>query len=616
MNTGDPTVSDFELTRHPPDSNPTAWNYGLQNINDYFAAEASWWTDVNEHGELKASHPQPQSNGQTGSGSGMDIGGGSDSVLQQQQQQHINHSIDTETNENGELVASHPQSQFNGQAGSGGGMDTGGGSGSVLQQQHIDHSIDFLPTFPSTEVLTAVVSTNQQSSPTALPDPVLISPSVIVSDTELPAAEKAEISKLSSSLVQSDFGGEHDSDVAMKDSSPPPFVPFEPFVRATTPLVVGREGAQTLPYGTDGTAARTPHSTQQHLPQVPMVPSNAPAQTLSTTPNMAATATIYGSSPYYRGRHTQSTDGAESLRRDMEQPNILPASTAAIPFPGLKTQETTSLAQETSEDDESAFTSAKITKKRKSTRKPQMTTETATASVQETADDDEETVTLAKMGSKRTRKAKSATETTTSLAEEAAEASDLSNITLAVPKRRNAARKSGPTAASSAQESAKVEESISAPTKVTKTRKPKAPVETQMFAVTTTSDNGTTTEKLAKGSELGFTSPAPKAVARSHKRKAQAIDPVHQGVAARSHKRKVQAIDPVQQGIALANKRGKPHKNYCSDREVRMLTGVEVKEDKEEGNKRKTRSSLKAGGEEEVGPDAGRAVRQRRQAKK
>jgi hypothetical protein len=202
-----------------------------------------------------------------------------------------------------------------------------------------------------------------------------------------------------------------------------------------------------------------------------------------------------------------------------------------------------------------------------------------------------------KMGSKRTGKAKSATETTTSLAEEAAEASDLSNITLAVPKRRNAARKSGPTAASSAQESAKVEESISAPAKVTKARKAKAPIETQMFAVTTTSDNGTTTEKLAKGSELGFTSPAPKAAARSHNRKAQ-------------------AIDPVQQGIALANKRGKPHKNYCSDRQVRMLTGVEVKEDKEEGNKRKTRSSLKAGGEEEVGPDAGRAVRQRRQAKK
>jgi hypothetical protein len=597
MNTGDPTVSDFELTRHPPDSNPTAWNYGLQNINDYFAAEASWWTDVNEHGELKASHPQPQSNGQTGSG--MDIGGGSDSVLQQQQQQqqqHINHSIDTGTNENGELVASHPQSQFNGQAGSGGGMDTGGGSGSVLQQQHIDHSIDFLPTFPSTEVLTAVVSTNQQSSPTALPDPVLISPSVIVSDTELPAAEKAEISKLSSSLVQSDFGGEHDSDVAMKDSSPPPFVPFEPFVRATTPLVVGREGAQTLPYGTDGTAARTPHSTQQHLPQVPMVPSNAPAQTLSTTPNMAATATIYGSSPYYRGRHTQSTDGAESLRRDMEQPNILPASTAAIPFPGLKTQEITSPAQETAEDDESVFTSTKFTKKRKSTRKPQMTTEIATASVKETADDDEENVTLAKMGSKRTGKAKSATETTTSLAEEAAEASDLSNITLAVPKKRTTSRKSGPTSAPSAQETAKVEEPASAPAKVTKVRKPKAPIETQMFAVTTTSNNDTTTEKLAKGSELGFTSPAPKA--------------------ARSHKRKVQAIDPVQQGVALANKRGKPHKNYCSDREVRMLTGVEVKEDKEEGNKRKTRSSLKAGGEEEVGPDAGKAVRQRRQAKK
>jgi hypothetical protein len=539
MDAGDLNESEWELMLLPPDSNPTAWKYGLQNIDDYFAVEASWWTDTNEHGELKTSHPQPQSNGQAGSGSGM---------------------------------------------------DSGGGSGSVLQQQHIDHSIDFLPTFPSSEVLAAVVSTNQQSSPTTLPDPVLISPSVIVSDTELPAAEKAEISKLSSSLVQSDFGGEHDSDVAMKDSSPPPSVPFVPFVRATTPLVVGREGAQTLPYGTDGTAARTPHSAQQLLPQVPMIPSNAPAHTLSTTPNMAATAALYSSSPYYRGRHTQSTDGAESLRRDMKQPNIFPSSTAAIPFPGLKTQETKSPAQETAEDDESAFTSAEPTKKRTNTRKTEVTTETATASVEETAEYDEETITLFKMGSKRTRK------TAASLAEEAAEASDLSNSTLAVPKKRTATRKSGPTTASSAQEPVKTNDLASAPAKVTKARKPKAPIETQLFAVTTTSENGTTTEKLAKGSELGFTSPAPKA--------------------ARSHKRKAQAIDPVQQGVALANKRGKPHKNYCSDREVRLLTGVEVKEDKEEGNKRKTRSSVKAGGETEVGPDAGKAVRQRRQAKK
>ena len=586
MDTGD--LNERELMLLPPDSNPAAWKYGLQNINDYFAVEASWWTDTNELGELKTSHPQPQSNGQAGSGSGTDTGGGSGSVLQQQQ--HIDHSIDTETNEHGELIASHPQPQPNGQSGSG--MDTVGGSGSVLQQQHIDHSIDFLPTIPSSEVLAAVVSTNQQSSPTALPGPVRLSPSVIVSDTELPAAEKAEISNLSSSLVQSDFGGEHDSDVAMKDSSPPPFVPFEPSVRATTPLVVGREGAQTLPYGTDGTAARTPHSAQQLLPQVPMIPSNAPAHALSTTPNMAATAALYSSSPYYRGRHTQSTDGAESLRRDMEQPNILPASTAAIPFPGLKTQETKSSAQETAEDDESSFTSAESTKKRANTRKTEVTTETATASVQETAENDEETITLVKMGSKRTRKTKPATEAATSLAEEAAEASGLSNITLAVPKKRTTTRKSGPTTETSAQEPAKASEPAS-----TKVRKPKAPIETQMFAVTTTSDNGTTTEKLAKGSELGFTSPAPKAAARSHKRKAQ-------------------AIDPVQQGVALANKRGKPHKNYCSDREVRLLTGVEVKEDKEEGSKRKTRSSVKAGGETEVGPDAGKAVRQRRQAKK
>jgi hypothetical protein len=586
MNPGDPiSESDFEMAAlYPPDSNQNAWNFGDHLLNDFYGPNGTFCAEVNNNGELITSSFQSQNNGQAGSGSGMDTAGGSDSVQQQQQQIH--------------------------------------------------HGIDFLPTFSAGEVLVAVVSTNSQSSMSVFPHPTLLhftsaSPSVVVSNTELPATEKAEISKFSSSLAQSDFGGEYDSDVAMEDSSPPPFV------RATSPLVVGREGAQTLPYGTDGTAARTPHSAQQPLPHVPMTFSNAPAQALGTTPNMAATAAFYGGSPYYRGRHTQSTPGAESLRRDMEQPNILPASTAAIPFLGLKTQDTTSPAQETAEHDESAITSAKITKKHKSTRKPRVATEAtpspaqettkeeesasapatvtkerkytrktevkteiATASMQETAaddDDDEETITLAKMGSKRanTRKAKLVTKATTSSAQEIAELSDLSNITLAVPKKRTATSKSDPTTAPSFQE-----KPASTPAKVTKARKPKAPIETQMFAVTTTSDNGTTTKKLAKGSELGFTSPVPK-------------------VAARSHKRKVQAVDPVQQGVAEANKRGKPHKNYCSGREVRLLTGVEVKEDKkEDGNKRKTRSSVKAGGETSEGPNAGKAVRQRREAKK
>jgi hypothetical protein len=599
MNPGDPiSESDFEMAAlYPPDSNQNAWNFGDHLLNDFYGPNGTFCAEVNN---------------------------------------------------NGELIASHIPSQNNGQAGGGSGMDTAGGSDNVQQQQQIHHGIDFLPTLSSGEVLVAVVSTNPQSSMSAFPHPTLLhftsaSPSVVVSNTELPAAEKAEISKLSSSLAQPDFGGEYDSDVAMEDSSPPHFV------HATTPLVVGREGAQTLPYGTDGTAARTPHSAQQPLPHVPMTFSNAPAQALGTTPNMAVTVAFYGGSPYYRGRHTQSTPGAESLRRDMEQPNILSASTAAIPFLGLETQDTTSPAQETAEDDESAITSAKITKKRKSTRKPrvateatpspaqettkeeepastpatvtkerkytrktEVSTEIATASTQETAadDDDEETITLAKMGSKRanTRKAKSATKTTTASAQEIAELSDLSNITLAVPKKRTATSKSGPTTAPSVQE-----KPASTPAKVTKARKPKAPIETQMFAVTTTSDNGTTTEKLAKGSELGFTSPVPKVAARSHKRKVPA-EPVQQDV--RSHKRKA-PVEPVEQGVTEANKRGKPHKNYCSGREVRLLTGVEVKEGKkEDGNKRKTRSSVKAGGEKSEGPNAGKAVRQRREAKK
>jgi hypothetical protein len=489
MNTGNLlSESDWELMINPPDTDQNAWNFGTNLIDEFFAPNAPFWA---------------------------------------------------ETNNNGELIAS--DFQFNGQAGSG--IDTAGGSDSVMQQ--IDHDIDFLPTRSSSEVLDAMVSTNKQSSPPAFPDPALMSPSVVVSDTELPAAEKAEIGKMTNSLPPLVFSGEHDSNVAMKDSSPPLFV------SATTPLVVGREGAQTLPYGTDGTAGRTPHSAQQLLPQLPMTPSNAPAQTLGATPNMAATAAHYSSSPYHRGRHTQSTGGAESLRCDMEQPNLLPATTAAIPFPGLKIQEATSPAQETTEDDESTVTLARLPKKRAHTRKPKLKAETNKCSVQETAEDGESAVTLAK-----------------------------------VPKKRASTRTSGPTTeatASSAQETAKENEPANTPLKGAKTRKPKAAIENQMFAVVTTSDNGTQNEKLAKGSELSFKSPAPK-------RKAQP-EPMHQELEASKKART---------------------KHGCSSREVRLLTGVEVKED----NKRRTRASVKAGGETDAGPDAGKAVRQRRQAKK
>jgi hypothetical protein len=339
MNTGDLlSEADWQFMLNPPDTDQNAWNYGTQLIDEFFAPDAPFWV---------------------------------------------------ETNSIGELIANDIQSPFNGQAGSGSGNDTGGGSRSVMQQT--GNGIDFLPTRAPSEVLDAVVSTNQQSSSHASPGPVLSSPSVVVSDTELPAAERAEISKMSSSI----FGGEHDSDVAMEDSSPPPFI------RATTPLVVGREGALTLPYGTDGTAARTPHRAQKSPPHVPMNASNAPAQTLRATPNMVSTAALYSSSPYYRGRHTQSTHGAESLRRDMEQQlNVFPDTTAAIPFVGLRTQDTTSPAQETAEEEEPAITPAKVTKKRASTRKPKLTTEATTSSVPETAEADESNITLAKVTNK------------------------------------------------------------------------------------------------------------------------------------------------------------------------------------------------------------------------
>ena len=457
MNTGDLlSESDWQYMVNPPDTDEKAWDYGTYLIDEFFAPDAPFWVEINNKGELIASDLQSQSNGQAGSG-----------------------------------------------------IDTGGGPGSVEQQQ-IDNGIDFLPQRASSEVLDAVVSTNQQSSSPASPDPALTSPSVVVRDTELPAAERAEISKMSSSLPPSVFGGEHDSDVAMKDSSPPPFV------RAPTPLIVGLEGAQTFPYGTDGTAGRTPPSAQQPLPHATMASSNAFGQTLRATPSMAATTALYSSSPYERGRHTQSTDGAKRLRGDMEQKlNVLPDTIAAIPFLGLKIEDTKSPAQEAAKEAEPASTVAKVTKKRANTRKSGPTTE--------------------------------ATE-------------------------------------SPAQETAKVDEHASTPAKVVKTRKPKAAIETQMFAVQTTSDNGTQVEKLAKGSELGFTSPAPKTT--------------------RAPKRKAEADGGLQ--------RKKPaFARACSAREVEMLKDVQ----KEVSKNRKTRSSGKVDSETEDGPNAGKAVQQRRQAK-
>ena len=494
MNTGDLlSESDWQYMVNPPDTDEKAWDYGTYLIDEFFAPDAPFWVEINNKGELIASDLQSQSNGQAGSG-----------------------------------------------------IDTGGGPGSVEQQQ-IDNGIDFLPQRASSEVLDAVVSTNQQSSSPASPDPALTSPSVVVRDTELPAAERAEISKMSSSLPPSVFGGEHDSDVAMKDSSPPPFV------RAPTPLIVGLEGAQTFPYGTDGTAGRTPPSAQQPLPHATMASSNAFGQTLRATPSMAATTALYSSSPYERGRHTQSTDGAKRLRGDMEQKlNVLPDTIAAIPFLGLKIEDTKSPAQEAAKEAEPASTVAKVTKKRASTRKPKSTTETAKSSVPATAEDDESPITLAKM-----------------------------------PKKRANTRKSGPkteATESPAQEAAKVDIPASTPAKVVKTRKPKAAIETQMFAVQTTSDNGTQVEKLAKGSELGFTSPAPKTT--------------------RAPKRKAEADGGLQ--------RKKPaFARACSAREVEMLKDVQ----KEVSKNRKTRSSGKVDSETEDGPNAGKAVQQRRQAK-
>jgi hypothetical protein len=237
----------------------------------------------------------------------------------------------------------------------------------------------------------------------------------------------------------------------------------------------------------------------------------------------------------------------------MEQKfNVLPDTIAAIPFLGLKIEDTKSPAQEAAKEAEPASTVAKVTKKRASTRKPKSTTETTKSSVPATVEDDESPITLAKM-----------------------------------PKKRANTRKSGPTTEateSPAQEAAKVDIPASTPAKVVKTRKPKAAIETQMFAVQTTSENGTQIEKLAKGSELGFTSPAPKAT--------------------RAPKRKAEADGGLQ--------RKKPaFARACSAREVEMLKGVQ----KEVSKKRKTRSSGKVDSETEDGPNAGKAVQQRRQAK-
>ena len=210
----------------------------------------------------------------------------------------------------------------------------------------------------------------------------------------------------------------------------------------------------------------------------------------------AAAAFHYSSSPYERGRHTQSTDGAESLRRDMEQhTSLIPTTTAAIPFPDMKTLENTPSTKETATraNEEPDNTPAKTTKKR------------------------------------------------------------------------------------------------------TTTRKSKAPIENQMFAVRSISENGTPIERLAKGSELGFKSPAPKAP-KAPKRKAQQ-----------------QVKNPAP--VSKRNKtKARVSTTSVSAREIRLLTGVEVNE--KNTDKRKTRASSKAGDETADGPDAGKAVRQRRLAKK
>ena len=449
MNNGDLLSEfDWEMMARNPDTDQAAWTYGTSVIDDFFAPDAPFWT---------------------------------------------------ETNNDGRLIESNTHFPFSGQAGSGqagSGMTTGGGPGSGMQM-HTGNSNDFMPTHSSSEVLDAVVSTNQQSSPPAFLDSAFtsfMSPSITVNSAEMPTGEKAQISNMSSLLPFSVFSGEHDDgDIKMKDSS------TLPYVRGTTPVIVGREGAQTLPYGTDGTTGRTPSSAQQPLQQRPGSSSRAPGQTLRTTPAMTAY-----SSPYYRGRHTQSTNGAESLRRDMEQQtSILPTATAAIPFPGLQSQGTVSPAQEVA---------------------------------------------------------------------------------------------------------IKANRPVDPLAKPTSTRKAKAPIENQMFAVLLATDNGTPIEKLAKGSELGFKSPFPKAAkaakaARAPKRKAAQPEPMQQ------------AQDPAPP--ASKKSKTKTPRSSVSSREVRLLTGAEVKGEDSNNNKRKTRASVKAGGEATVdGPDAGKAVRQRRGAKK
>ena len=133
MNTGDLlSESDWQYMVNPPDTDEKAWDYGTYLIDEFFAPDAPFWVEINNKGELIASDLQSQSNGQAGSG-----------------------------------------------------IDTGGGPGSVEQQQ-IDNGIDFLPQRASSEVLDAVVSTNQQSSSPASPDPAVTPPSVVVSNTELP----------------------------------------------------------------------------------------------------------------------------------------------------------------------------------------------------------------------------------------------------------------------------------------------------------------------------------------------------------------------------------------------------------------------------------------------
>ena len=83
MNTGDLlSESDWQYMVNPPDTDQNAWDYGTHLIDEFFAPDAPFWVETNNKGELIASDLQSQSNGQAGSG--IDTGGGPGSVEQQQ----------------------------------------------------------------------------------------------------------------------------------------------------------------------------------------------------------------------------------------------------------------------------------------------------------------------------------------------------------------------------------------------------------------------------------------------------------------------------------------------------------------------------------------------------